>query len=484
MEYTNDEQEYLNMIQIYNTLTRNKETFVPIKEGKISMYLCGPTVYNYIHIGNARSTVAFDTIRRYFEYRGYEVTYVSNFTDVDDKIIQAAKELKLEAPQVAEKFIDAFFEDTEALAVRKADHHPRVMQTIPEIIELVQTLIDKGFAYESDGDVYYRTNKFEEYGKLSGITIDELKVGASERLEEANSERKEAPIDFALWKKAKEDEISWDSPWGKGRPGWHIECSAMAKKYLGETIDIHAGGQDLQFPHHENEIAQSEAATGKQFANYWMHNGFVTMGAEKMSKSIGNVKLVKDLRESYDPQVLRFFLASAHYRRPLTYTEMALEDAKANVQHIKTAINNGWHRLKNTVNSLPSDKEKFAKIEEYVQQFTEAMDDDFQAQNGVTVIYEMIRDLNVLIQQEEVSHKVLETFLTTLKQLLAIFGLENLTETEELLDEEIDALIQEREQARTDKNFERADEIRDQLKEEGILLEDTAQGIRWKRAED
>ncbi len=484
MEYTNDEQEYLNMIQIYNTLTRNKETFVPIKEGKISMYLCGPTVYNYIHIGNARSTVAFDTIRRYFEYRGYEVTYVSNFTDVDDKIIQAAKELKLEAPQVAEKFIDAFFEDTEALAVRKADHHPRVMQTIPEIIELVQTLIDKGFAYESDGDVYYRTNKFEEYGKLSGITIDELKVGASERLEEANSERKEAPIDFALWKKAKEDEISWDSPWGKGRPGWHIECSAMAKKYLGETIDIHAGGQDLQFPHHENEIAQSEAATGKQFANYWMHNGFVTMGAEKMSKSIGNVKLVKDLRETYDPQVLRFFLASAHYRRPLTYTEMALEDAKANVQHIKTAINNGWHRLKNTVNSLPSDKEKFAKIEEYVQQFTEAMDDDFQAQNGVTVIYEMIRDLNVLIQQEEVSHKVLETFLTTLKQLLAIFGLENLTETEELLDEEIDALIQEREQARTDKNFERADEIRDQLKEEGILLEDTAQGIRWKRAED
>lgn len=484
MEYTNDEQEYLNMIQIYNTLTRNKETFVPIKERKISMYLCGPTVYNYIHIGNARSTVAFDTIRRYFEYRGYVVTYVSNFTDVDDKIIQAAKELKLEAPQVAEKFIDAFFEDTEALAVRKADHHPRVMQTIPEIIELVQTLIDKGFAYESDGDVYYRTNKFEEYGKLSGITIDELKVGASERLEEANSERKEAPIDFALWKKAKEDEISWDSPWGKGRPGWHIECSAMAKKYLGETIDIHAGGQDLQFPHHENEIAQSEAATGKQFANYWMHNGFVTMGAEKMSKSIGNVKLVKDLRETYDPQVLRFFLASAHYRRPLTYTEMALEDAKANVQHIKTAINNGWHRLKNTVNSLPSDKEKFAKIEEYVQQFTEAMDDDFQAQNGVTVIYEMIRDLNVLIQQEEVSHKVLETFLTTLKQLLAIFGLENLTETEELLDEEIDALIQEREQARTDKNFERADEIRDQLKEEGILLEDTAQGIRWKRAED
>lgn len=472
------------MIQVYNTLTRNKETFVPIKEEKISMYLCGPTVYNYIHIGNARSTVAFDTIRRYFEYRGYEVTYVSNFTDVDDKIIQAAKELELEAPQVAEKFIEAFFEDTEALAVRKADHHPRVMQTIPEIIELVETLIDKGFAYESDGDVYYRTNKFANYGKLSGITIDELKVGASERLEEANSERKEAPIDFALWKKAKEDEISWDSPWGKGRPGWHIECSAMAKKYLGETIDIHAGGQDLQFPHHENEIAQSEAATGKQFANYWMHNGFVTMGDEKMSKSVGNVKLVKDLREVYDPQVLRFFLASAHYRRPLTYTEMALEDARANVQHIKTAINNGLHRLENTVDSLSTDKELLAKIEDYVQQFTNAMDDDFQTQNGITVIYEMIRDLNILIQEEKVSRNVLETLITTLKELLAIFGLENLAETEELLDEEIDALIQEREQARVDKNFGRADEIRDQLKEEGILLEDTAQGIRWKRAED
>lgn len=472
------------MIQVYNTLTRNKETFVPIKEEKISMYLCGPTVYNYIHIGNARSTVAFDTIRRYFEYRGYEVTYVSNFTDVDDKIIQAAKELELEAPQVAEKFIEAFFEDTEALAVRKADHHPRVMQTIPEIIELVETLIDKGFAYESDGDVYYRTNKFANYGKLSGITIDELKVGASERLEEANSERKEAPIDFALWKKAKEDEISWDSPWGKGRPGWHIECSAMAKKYLGETIDIHAGGQDLQFPHHENEIAQSEAATGKQFANYWMHNGFVTMGDEKMSKSIGNVKLVKDLREIYDPEVLRFFLASAHYRRPLTYTEMALEDARANVQHIKTAINNGLHRLENTVDSLSTDKEHLAKIEDYVQQFTNAMDDDFQTQNGITVIYEMIRDLNILIQEEKVSHNVLSTLITTLKELLAIFGLENLAETEELLDEEVDKLIQEREQARADKNFERADEIRDQLKEEGILLEDTAQGIRWKRAED
>lgn len=471
------------MIQIYNTLSRKKEPFTPIEEDKIRMYLCGPTVYNYIHIGNARSTVAFDTIRRYLEYRGYEVNYVSNFTDVDDKIIQAAKELEMEAPQLAEQFIDAFFEDTEALAVRKADHHPRVMQTIPEIIELIETLVEKGYAYESNGDVYYRTQKFDGYGKLSGITLDELRVGASERVDEAGTDLKEAPIDFALWKKAKPDEISWESPWGEGRPGWHIECSAMAKKYLGETIDIHAGGQDLQFPHHENEIAQSEAASGKTFANYWMHNGFVTMGDEKMSKSLGNVKLVKDLREVYDPQVIRFFLATAHYRRPLTYTEAALEDAQANVNHIRTAMNNGYHRLESAADTLPEDKELIANLQENIIGFHEAMDDDFQAQNGITIIYEMIRDLNRTIEQEQVSKYVLEFMLDTLIELLAIFGIEDLRDAEELLDEEVDALMKEREAARAAKDFDRADAIRDQLKEEGILLEDTNQGIRWKRAD-
>lgn len=470
------------MIQIYNTLTRKKEEFVPIEEGKIRMYLCGPTVYNYIHIGNARSAVAFDTIRRYFEYRGYDVNYVSNFTDVDDKIIQAAKELEVEAPEVAEKFIEAFFEDTGALHVRKADHHPRVMETIPEIIELIETLVEKGYAYESQGDVYYRTKKFADYGKLSGITIEELQTGASERLEEEATDKKEEPIDFALWKKAKEGDISWDSPWGMGRPGWHIECSAMAKKYLGDTIDIHAGGQDLQFPHHENEIAQSEAANEKPFANYWMHNGFVTMDDEKMSKSLGNVKLVKDLREIYDPQVIRFFLATAHYRRPLTYSEAALKDAQANLNHIKTAINNGYHRLETADDTLPNDEDLIEQFTTHLNHFIEAMDDDFQAQNGMTSVYNMIRDLNLSIEQTEISRYVLQFMLTEITKVLAVFGLENL-HTTDLLDEDIDALIQEREEARAVKNFERADEIRDQLRAEGIILEDTNQGIRWKRAD-
>lgn len=471
------------MIQIYNTLSRKKEPFTPIEDGKIRMYLCGPTVYNYIHIGNARSAVSFDTIRRYFEYRDYDVNYISNFTDVDDKIINAAKELEIEAPAVAKKFIEAFFEDTESLSVRKADHHPLVTDTIPEIIELVETLIEKGYAYESKGDVYYRTQQFDGYGKLSGITLDELQTGASERLEEEDSDKKEEPIDFALWKKAKKGEMQWDSPWGGGRPGWHIECSAMAKKYLGETIDIHAGGQDLQFPHHENEIAQSEAASGETFANYWMHNGFVTMGDEKMSKSLGNVKLVRDLRKVYDPQVIRFFLATAHYRRPLTYSESALEDAKVNVNHIRTAINNGFHRFENAADTLPDDEDTITNFQNYVEQFEEAMDDDFQAQNGITIVYEMIRELNRTIEREQVSKYVLEFMLNTLTKILAIFGIENLRNTDELIDEEIDQLIQEREDARAAKDFEKADAIRDELKDQGILLEDTNQGIRWKRAD-
>ena len=476
------DRSFKMMIQVYNTLTRKKEDFIPIEEGKIRMYLCGPTVYNYIHIGNARSAVSFDTIRRYFEYRDYEVNYVSNFTDVDDKIINAAKELKIEAPEVAEKFIAAFFEDTEALHVKKATHHPRVMDTIPEIIELVETLVENGYAYQSNGDVYYRTNKFDGYGKLSGITVDELRTGGSERLEEDATDKKEEPIDFALWKSAKDGEISWDSPWGQGRPGWHIECSAMAKKYLGTTIDIHAGGQDLQFPHHENEIAQSEAANGEPFANYWMHNGFVTMHDEKMSKSLGNFKLVKDLREQFDPQVLRFFLATAHYRRPLSYTETALEDAKTNLQHIKTAINNGYHRLETADDSLPNDAEAIKAFSDHVFEFTKAMDDDFQAQNGMTSVYDMIRDLNRVIEQPQVSKYVLKFMLEEISEILSIFGLEDLKQ-DEMLDEDIDALIKEREEARVAKDFARADAIRDQLKAEGIILEDTNQGIRWKRAE-
>ena len=470
------------MIKIYNTLSRKKETFEPIEDGKVKMYLCGPTVYNYIHIGNARSAVSFDTIRRYFEYKDFDVNYVSNFTDVDDKIIETAKELEVEAPELAEQFITAFFEDTEALAVRKATHHPRVMENIPEIIDFIEKLIEKSYAYEIDGDVYYRTRKFADYGKLSGITIDELKAGASERLDES-TDNKEDTVDFTLWKKSKAGEISWESPWGEGRPGWHIECSAMACKYLGETIDIHAGGQDLSFPHHENEIAQTEAVTGKKFANYWMHNGFVTMEDEKMSKSLGNFKLVKDLREEYDPQVIRFFLATAHYRRPLSYTEASLKDAQNNLTHIKTALSNGYHRLNSDQISaaLADDEHSLTSWSEKIERFEEAMNDDFQAQNAMTVIYEMVRELNRAIEQADLSKKVLEEMLESLVQLLSIFGLEDLYDTEDLIEEEIDQLIQEREQARAEKDFARSDEIRDLLNEKGIILEDTPQGVRWKR---
>lgn len=469
------------MINVYNTLTRQKEPFKPIEEGKVKMYVCGPTVYNYIHIGNARSTVAFDTIRKYFEFRGYEVNYVSNFTDVDDKIIRAGKELNMEPAEVAERFIDAYYEDTEALCVHHPTHTPRVMENISEIIEFVQELINKDMAYEVDGDVYYRTRQFKEYGKLSRISIDELESGASNRLEEAYSEKKEDALDFALWKAAKPEEISWDSPWGKGRPGWHIECSVMATKYLGDTIDIHAGGQDLTFPHHENEIAQTEAKTGQHFANYWLHNGFVTMDEEKMSKSIGNVKLVHDLRKVHDPQVLRFFLASAHYRRPINYSEEAIHEAKTAIQRIKTALSNAQHRLNDAQESLKEDEQDLNTWESLKQSFIDHMDDDFQAQNGITDIYDMIRELNRYVEREAVSIVVLEKAMNQITELLEIFGITGLSENEELLAEEIEELIAERNQAREEKNFERADQIRDELKEQGIVLEDTPQGVRWKR---
>lgn len=338
------------MLKIYNTLTREKEEFQPIQKNKVGMYVCGPTVYNYIHIGNARSTVAFDTVRRYLEYRGYDVNFVSNFTDVDDKIIRAAKELGISAKEVAEKFIAAFYEDTAALHVEKATLNPRVMENIPDIIAFIGDLIDKGYAYEADGDVYYRTGKFKDYGKLSDQSIKDLIVGASERLDVEENVKKEDQLDFALWKAAKPDEVSWESPWGSGRPGWHIECSVMATKYLGDTIDIHGGGHDLTFPHHENEIAQSEAKTGKTFANYWMHNGFVTIGetAEKMSKSLGNFVTVHDILKEVDPQVLRFFLGTAHYRRPVKYSEKAIEEAKINLEKVKSPI-----RMPTTASKMP-----------------------------------------------------------------------------------------------------------------------------------
>lgn len=470
------------MIQIYNTLTREKEIFQPIEAGKVRMYVCGPTVYNYIHIGNARSSMAFDTIRRYLEYRGYEVNYVSNFTDVDDKIIRAAKDLGITAPEVADRFIHAFEEDTNMLNVKPATLHPRVMDHMPDILTFIQTLIDKGYAYTSQGDVYYRTRKFEGYGKLSHQSIDELEVGASQRTG-VEKELKEDPLDFALWKGAKEGEISWDSPWGAGRPGWHIECSVMATKHLGDTIDIHGGGQDLEFPHHENEIAQSEAKTGQKFANYWMHNGFVTIGEddEKMSKSLGNFVTVHELVKQVDPQVLRFFMATTQYRRPIRYSETTMKEAGVNLQKLKNAFENLSFRKADAAIQLDEDSQKLQELADLEARFTTEMDDDFNAANGITVVYELAKWLNQYSEQETVSTTVTEKALEQFSQWLSIFGIFFLSE--ELLDDDIDQLIEERNQARKNRNFARSDEIRDLLKDRGITLEDTAQGTRWRRSE-
>ncbi|CRH19441.1 cysteine--tRNA ligase [Carnobacterium maltaromaticum] len=468
------------MLKIYNTMTREKEVFVPLTEGQVKMYVCGPTVYNYIHIGNARSTVAFDTVRRYFEFRGYQVQFVSNFTDVDDKIIQAAKELNITAPDVADRFIEAFYTDVTALGVEKATKNPRVMENMPDIIEFIQVLIDKGYAYESDGDVYYRTRKFKNYGKLSDQSIDELEIGASNRLEKIENERKEDPVDFALWKSAKADEISWESPWGAGRPGWHIECSVLATKYLGDTIDIHGGGQDLTFPHHENEIAQSEAKTGHPFANYWMHNGFVTMDEEKMSKSLGNFVLVHELIKQVDPQVLRFFMATTHYRRPISYNEATISEAKNNLNKVQMAASNLHYRLSDATIELRTDQDYFQQLAEFKQTFITEMDDDFNAANGITVIYELAKVMNIYSEQAEVSKAVIEAMLGLFKELLQVFGI-TLENQAELLDENIEQLLSERTIARAEKNFAKSDEIRDLLKAEGIIIDDTPQGTRWRR---
>lgn len=462
-------------IKIYNTLTRKKEAFVPLEEGKVKMYVCGPTVYNYIHIGNARPAIVFDTVRRYLEYRGYDVHYVSNFTDVDDKIINAAKELQTDALAVANRFVDAFFEDIQALGCRKADDHPRVTENIDVIIDFIEALIEKGFAYESGGDVYYRTRRFDGYGKLSHQSIDDLKVGA--RIQPG--ELKEDALDFALWKAAKEGEISWDSPWGKGRPGWHIECSAMAREYLGDTIDIHAGGQDLTFPHHENEIAQSEAMTGKQFARYWMHNGYINIDNEKMSKSLGNFVFVNDIIKQVDPQVLRFFMLSVHYRNPINYSENLVSDAGAGLERLKTSYQNLKHRMETTADLADDGQEWLDKIDALHQEFVDKMDDDFNTADGISVLFELARQANYYLMEKNTSVSVISKFMNEFEELFQVLGLE--LETEVLLDEEIEQLIEQRNQARRERNFQLADQIRDQLKDMNIILEDTAQGTRWKR---
>ncbi|MCC4045886.1 cysteine--tRNA ligase [Enterococcus gallinarum] len=467
------------MIKIYNTLTRKKEVFQPLEQGRVKMYVCGPTVYNYIHVGNGRSVVSFDTIRRYLEYRGYEVDYVMNFTDVDDKIIRTAKELKTSAPEIADRFIEAFNKDTAALNVQPATLNPRVMDHIEDIIAFIQVLVDKGYAYMANNDVYYRTRKFKNYGQLSDQSIDELEVGASQRTGE-EQKIKEDPLDFALWKAAKENEIAWDSPWGLGRPGWHIECSVMATKHLGETIDIHGGGQDLTFPHHENEIAQSEAKTGKTFANYWMHNGYVTIGEEeeKMSKSLGNFVTVHEMVQKIDPQVLRFFLATTQYRRPIKYSETTLKEAETNLQKLRTALENAQFRLQNSKGGSPEGTDH-AILAEFEQRFVQEMDDDFNAANGITIVYELAKWLNTYSESASIDIELLTAAVEKFKEWLAIFGIYFVGE--ELLDEEIEQLIEERIQARQARDFARSDEIRDVLKEKGIILEDTAQGTRWRR---
>ena len=463
-------------IKIYNTLTREKEVFIPLVEGEVGIYVCGPTVYNYIHIGNARPAIVFDTVRRYLEYKGYKVNYVLNFTDVDDKIINTASDLGVGVTELANRFIDAYIEDVGTLGVRKATHHPRVTETMDEIIDFIAGLIEKDFAYSINGDVYFKPRAFNEYGKLSDQSIDELRSGARIQI----GESKEDPLDFALWKNVKPGEIAWDSPWGKGRPGWHIECSAMAKKYLGETIDIHAGGQDLAFPHHENEIAQSEALNDKTFANYWMHNGYMNIDNEKMSKSLNNFVLTRELIEQHDPKVIRFFMLSVHYRNPINFTEALLEGAKNSFDRIKTAYLNLEHRKQSSLNLDNNIDQWLETAQKFREQFEYAMDDDFNTANAISVLFELAKEANLYLESKQTSEKVISVFQETIYSLLDVLGID-LEQEDELLDEDVDALIKERIHARKNKNFKRADEIRDALQEKNIILEDTAQGIRWKR---
>lgn len=468
------------MLKVYNTLTRQKEDFRPLNDGVVNMYVCGPTVYNYIHIGNARSAIAFDTIRRYFEFSGYQVNYVSNFTDVDDKMIKAAHEQGITVPELADKYIAAFMEDTTAVNIEPATKHPRATENIPEIITFVSDLIDKGYAYAVAGDVYYRARKFKHYGELSDQSIDDLEVGASQHVDEAEFNKKEDPIDFALWKAAKPGEISWDSPWGPGRPGWHIECSVMSTKYLGDTFDIHGGGQDLAFPHHENEIAQSEAKTGKTFARYWMHNGFVTVGDdnEKMSKSLGNFVTVHDIIKTLDPQILRFLMATTQYRRPIQYSQKNITDATNNLQRIQTAYDNLTYRQKDA--QAGSDDQIHQQVLGLVAEFKQAMDDDFNAQNAIAAVYELVKVSNVYAQKATVQQVSVTELQETMAHLMSVFGI--ILETDQSLDDDkIKALIEQRNQARKDHDFALSDQIRDDLKAQGIVLEDTPQGTRYRK---
>ncbi|MGC4017934.1 MAG: cysteine--tRNA ligase [Muricomes sp.] len=468
-------------MKLYNTLSKRKEEFVPLEEGKVKMYVCGPTVYNYIHIGNARPMIVFDTVRRYFEYKGYEVNFVSNFTDVDDKIINKAIEEGVTASEISQRYIEECKKDMAGMNVKPATKHPLATEEICGMVDMIQTLIDKGFAYEKNGTVYYRTRKFKDYGKLSHKNLDDLQSGGRSLLVSGQDE-KEDSLDFVLWKPKKEGEPSWDSPWSAGRPGWHIECSEMSKKYLGEQIDIHAGGEDLVFPHHENEIAQSESANGKEFAKYWLHNAFLNIDNKKMSKSLGNFFTVREISEKYDLQVLRFFMLSAHYRTPLNFSEELMGAAKTGLDRIITAAENLKFLKGNAKvqDMTSSEKEAFDKTQEYVDSFEGAMDDDFNTADAVSSIFELVKYINTTTDGES-SAEYLQNLLDLLVKLTDVLGI-IVVKDEEILAEDIEALIEQRQEARKNKDFARADEIRNELLAKGIVLEDTREGVKWKKA--
>ncbi|MCM3786545.1 cysteine--tRNA ligase [Neobacillus mesonae] len=462
-------------LHIYNTLTRSKDLFTPQEPGKVKMYVCGPTVYDYIHIGNARPMIFFDIVRSYLETIGNDVNYVVNFTDVDDKLIKKAEQTGMTVPQVADRFITAYYEDLDGLGIPRASHNPRVTENMDLIIDFIDQLFKEGIAYENGGDVYYRTHKFPEYGKLSKQNLDELQFGIRIGVDE----RKENPQDFVLWKAAKPGEIYWESPWGPGRPGWHIECSAMARKLLGDTLDIHGGGQDLQFPHHECEVAQSEVLTGKPLANYWMHNGFIRIDNEKMSKSLGNGILVKDLRKQYRREAIRYFMLSTHYRNPLNFSEEIMQQAENSVDRIAIAVNNVKHRLGTVTIDQPVTEELKSQLSAISDNFHEKMQDDFNTPDAITAVFEWVNEVNSLLQADAVNRADLEAVLALFEEMNGVLRI--YTSNEDDLHEDVEKLIAERNEARTTKNWARADEIRDELTAMGIVIEDTAQGIRWRR---
>ena len=465
-------------IKVYNTLTKQKEEFVPIHPGKANIYVCGVTPYNHPHVGNARPFVTWDVIRRFLEHEGYDVTHVQNFTDVDDKIINTANKEGVQWYDICNRYIDSYFEVMDKLNVRRAHVYPRVSEHIDDIIKTVQCLIDNGYGYVVDGDVFYSVEKFKYYGQLSGRNIEDMMAGARVDVDD----RKHNPMDFALWKSAKPGEPAWESPWGPGRPGWHIECSVMSKKYLADEIDIHAGGEDLIFPHHENEIAQSEAANGVPFSKYWMHNAFLNIDNKKMSKSLGNFFTVRDISREYDLEVLRFFMLSAHYRNPVNFSHDLMESAKNGLDRILTAVDNLRHLSENAKDVTMTEDEKkiIASIDDIYKKFEDSMDDDFNTADAISAIFELVKLANSNSSSDN-SKEYIDTLMKKITTLTDILGLKT-DKKEEMLDEDIEALIAERQQARKDKNFARADEIRDELLAKGIILKDTREGVRWSRA--